>query len=201
MRPIGGELIVSLASESGLSEGFIPKNSGDAPNPQNFIGPDNDADAHAWFSATSTTSHIISATSTLPEVFVTFINPSLDTDVDVIFSFRIRTVPKRVIASFQKFYVIKHELNEYGDHNRECKKQLGTNYRLATWNDLKGYYTSGGSITDLIAGLNWIDENNLVPGHTGTVFPRVSRGGKRDMEIPGGITLCPGMTMPYRITT
>ena len=173
VEPTGGKLIVSLASDS---EGFIPKNSGDALNPENFIGPK--SHAHAWFSTASTTSYIISATSTFPVASVTVINPSLDTDVDVEISLRIRKVPKKVIASFQNFYVIEEQLNEYGDHNRECKRQLGTNYRLATWTDLKNYATSSSAITDLIAGLNWINENNLVPGHTGTTFPAVSRDGK-----------------------
>ena len=78
-------------------------------------------------------------------------------------------------ASFQNFHVIDVELDEYGDHDRECRTRLGSKYRLADWNDLKDYYTSGGSIPELIAGLNWKDENTSDVGVRG---PRVARNGE-----------------------
>ena len=77
-------------------------------------------------------------------------------------------------ASFQKFYVIDVDLDEYGDHDRECKLQLGGEYRLADWNDLKEYYAAGGSIPELISGLNWKDENTT---DVGVRHPKVSKDG------------------------
>ena len=78
-------------------------------------------------------------------------------------------------ASFQNFHVIDVELDEYGDHDRECRTRLGSKYRLADWNDLKDYYTSGGPIPELIAGLNWKDENTP---DVGVRHPRVARNGE-----------------------
>ena len=83
-------------------------------------------------------------------------------------------MPGRVKASFQKFYVIDVDLDEYGDHDRECKLQLGGEYRLADWNDLKEYYAAGGSIPELISGLNWKDENTT---DVGVRHPKVSKDG------------------------
>ena len=80
----------------------------------------------------------------------------------------------RVKASFQKFYVIDVDLDEYGDHDRECKLQLGGEYRLADWNDLTEYYAAGGSIPELISGLNWKEETTT---DVGVRFPRVSKDG------------------------
>ena len=80
----------------------------------------------------------------------------------------------RVKASFQKFYVIDVDLDEYGDHDRECKLQLGGEYRLADWNDLTEYYAAGGSIPELISGLNWKDEKTTDVGVRG---PKVSKDG------------------------
>ena len=93
VEPTGGELIVSL---TGLSDGFIPKYPSEPESPENFIGPDPDdegpekPDSHAWFSTSDQTSYVFS-TTTLPRVFVTVINPSLDTAVDVGIFFRIRS--------------------------------------------------------------------------------------------------------------
>ena len=83
-------------------------------------------------------------------------------------------MPGRVKASFQKFYVIDVDLDEYGDHDRECKLQLGGEYRLADWNDLKEYYAAGGSIPELISGLNWKDENTT---DVGMKYLKVSKDG------------------------
>ena len=80
----------------------------------------------------------------------------------------------RVKASFQKFYVIDVGLDEYGDHDSECKLQLGGEYRLADWNDLTEYYAGGGSIPELISGLNWKDEKTT---DVGVRHPKVSKDG------------------------
>ena len=77
-------------------------------------------------------------------------------------------------ASFQNFAVIDVDFDEYGDSDRECKAQLGAEYRLADWNDLTAYYQSGGSMDALIEGLNWKDEKT---DHVGVRHPRVTRDG------------------------
>ena len=87
---------------------------------------------------------------------------------------RVTVEQTRVKASFQKFYVIDVDLDEYGDHDRECKLQLGGEYRLADWNDLKEYYAAGGSIPELISGLNWKDENTT---DVGMKYLKVSKDG------------------------
>lgn len=56
-------------------------------------------------------------------------------------------------ASYQKFHVIVHDLDEMGDLNAECKAQLGGGVRLADWNDLVAFYEAGGSLDDLISTL------------------------------------------------
>ena len=82
-------------------------------------------------------------------------------------------------ASFQSFAVIDVELDEYGDHDRECKAQLGTAYKLADWNDLTVYYASGGSLDALIEGLNWKDEKT---DDAGVRHPRVTRNGAERLD-------------------
>ena len=82
-----------------------------------------------------------------------------------------------VKASFQDFFVIEHELDEFGDHDRECRTQLGGGYRLADWNDLQSYRASGGSVDQLISGLNWIREQDWDTTEGGVRGPRVSRDG------------------------
>lgn len=57
------------------------------------------------------------------------------------------------LASFEKFHVIAHELDEMGDLNVECKAQLGTGMRLADWNDIVAYYDTNGSLEEFISGL------------------------------------------------
>ena len=96
VEPTGGDLVVSL---TGLDEGFIPKYPTDPDNPENFIGPTSDPDSHAWFSTSDQISYTYAmGTSTLPRVFVTVINPSLDTDVDVEVLFRIRPQTPTLLA-------------------------------------------------------------------------------------------------------
>ena len=80
----------------------------------------------------------------------------------------------RLKASFQGFLVITTELDEYGNHDLECRSLSGGDYRLADWNDLKDYHSSGGSIDALIAGLDWKDEKT---SDVGVRHPRVSRDG------------------------
>ena len=78
-------------------------------------------------------------------------------------------------ASFQNFAVIDVKLDEYGDHDKECKARLGSDFRLADWNDLTGYYQSGGSLDALIDGLNWKDEKTV---DLGVRHPRVTLDGE-----------------------
>ena len=86
---------------------------------------------------------------------------------------------------FQNFHVIPHDLDEYGNGDAECKLQLGNQYRLADWNDLKLWVDAGGSVPDLITGLrlSWEgvgDPPSIYP-HDGNgidVNPRVSRDGQ-----------------------
>ena len=86
----------------------------------------------------------------------------------------------KVKAWFRAFYVIRTDLDEFGDHDSECATQLGANYRLADWNDLIDYVALGGSLAELIEGLNWKDENTA---DVGVRSPRVSHDGE---EIWGG---------------
>ena len=58
-----------------------------------------------------------------------------------------------VSYAFQNFRIISSALDEYGDHDTECKSMLGNQYRLADWNDLTTWVSGGGSIPELIAGL------------------------------------------------
>ena len=57
------------------------------------------------------------------------------------------------LASFGKFHVIGHELNEMEDHNAECIAQLGEDVRLADWSDILAYYDEGGNLDEFIIGL------------------------------------------------
>ena len=61
---------------------------------------------------------------------------------------------QKPVASYQKFHVVTHNLDETQDLKTECKKQLGAGMRLADWNDILAYYQAGGSMEDFIAELN-----------------------------------------------
>ena len=93
--------------------------------------------------------------------------------------------PSMVSYAFQSFHAISHNLDEYGDHDTECKSRLGNQYRLADWNDLKSWVDDGGSIPDLITGLrlSWegVGAGPSVYPHDGNgidVRPRVSYNGQ-----------------------
>ena len=83
--------------------------------------------------------------------------------------------PTWLIASYQNFYIIRHETDSSGDHDRECKRLLGNSSRLADWKDLQDYYSSGRSMSALISGLNLKDEESGEGNSGGTV----SRNGER----------------------
>ena len=69
-------------------------------------------------------------------------------------------------ASYQKFHVITHNLDEMEDLRHECKKKLGESIRLADWNDIVAFYESGGSIDDFISNLKMSLRNpGLVTGN------------------------------------
>ena len=59
----------------------------------------------------------------------------------------------KILASYQGFHVINFGLDETQDHNAACKAQLGSNARLADWNDIVAYHGAGGSLADFVAGL------------------------------------------------
>ncbi len=56
-------------------------------------------------------------------------------------------------ASYKKFHVIAHDLDEMGDLEAECKAQLGAGVRIADWNDIVAYYDAGGSLDEFISAL------------------------------------------------
>jgi hypothetical protein len=60
---------------------------------------------------------------------------------------------QKIAASYQKFHVIAHDLDETENLKAECKAQLGEGVRLADWNDIVAYVEAGGSIEDFIAAL------------------------------------------------
>lgn len=67
------------------------------------------------------------------------------------------TVPtmedQQIVASYQNFHVIAHDLDEKGNLKAACKEKLGVGVRLADWNDLVAYHEAGGSLSELIANL------------------------------------------------
>ena len=60
---------------------------------------------------------------------------------------------QQIVASYQNFHVIAHNLDEKGDLKAACKEKLGVGVRLADWNDLVAYHEAGGSLSDLIENL------------------------------------------------
>ena len=79
--------------------------------------------------------------------------------------------------AFQSFHVISSALDEYGDHDAECKSRLGNQYRLADWNDLTSWVSGGGSIPELIAGLRLGKE-----GDPASIYPH--DGAEIDGSLP-----------------
>ncbi len=71
-------------------------------------------------------------------------------------------------ASYQKFHVIVHDLDEMEDLRIECKRQLGKGMRLADWNDIVAFYESGGSLDEFISNLEmklrtpWLVSKNII---------------------------------------
>jgi len=50
---------------------------------------------------------------------------------------------KQIVASYQQFHVIAHDLDETDNLKSECKAQLGEGVRLADWNDIAAYGENG----------------------------------------------------------
>lgn len=65
------------------------------------------------------------------------------------------------LASFQKFHLIAHDLDENGDLNALCKTELGEDFRIADWNDIVAFYSEGGSLDDFIAGLRMAEREEM----------------------------------------
>ena len=87
--------------------------------------------------------------------------------------------PTAALASFGKFHVIAHDLSEAGDHDAECRSQLGSGFRLADWNDIVSYHEGGGSLTAFIAGLKMAPPGRtpMPPDELGNGY-RISRDGR-----------------------
>lgn len=65
------------------------------------------------------------------------------------------------VASYGKFYVIKHNLDEMGDLKKECRIQLGNGFRIADWNDIVTFYKEGGSLDEFIKGLKFSEREDM----------------------------------------
>ncbi len=81
------------------------------------------------------------------------------------------------LASFEKFHLIAHDLDEQGDLDEFCKTELGEDFRLADWNDIVDFYEGGGSLDGFISGLKMAPRSPV-----NTEFP---------FEIPKNITEMP----------
>lgn len=60
---------------------------------------------------------------------------------------------QQIVASYQNFHVVAHNLDETGDLKKACPEKLGVGVRLADWSDLVAYHKAGGSLADLIENL------------------------------------------------
>lgn len=74
---------------------------------------------------------------------------------------------QKIVASFNQFHVMKHDLDEKGDLKTECKQKLGEGVRLADWNDIVAYYEAGGSVDEFIEALKipleYVNPNDMDP--------------------------------------
>ncbi len=61
---------------------------------------------------------------------------------------------QKIAASYQRFHVIAHNLDETEDLQVLCKEQLGEGVRLADWNDIVTYCEDGGSLDEFVEALN-----------------------------------------------
>ena len=97
-------------------------------------------------------------------------------------------IEDEISYAFQNFHVIWTPLDEYGDHDAECKSRLGNQYQLADWNDLTSWVSGGGSVPELIAGLRLKKEGDpaSIYPHDGAEIdgrhPRVSFNGKERLN-------------------
>ena len=180
--------LTELLLEGNQLSGEIPPTLGDLSNLTELYIHDNQLSGTIPLSFTSLTSL---------EDFYFENNADLCAQDDVDFQSWLQAIPNRdngpnceasspsvVSYAFQSFHAISHNLDEYGDHDAECKSRLGNQYRLADWNDLKSWVDDGGSIPDLIAGLrlSWegVGAGPSVYPHDGNgidVRPRVSYNG------------------------
>ena len=60
---------------------------------------------------------------------------------------------QQIVASYQNFHVIAHNLDETADLKATCKEKLGVGVRLADWNDILAYCREGGSLEEFIEAL------------------------------------------------
>ncbi|MYB64151.1 hypothetical protein F4X73_05630 [Candidatus Poribacteria bacterium] len=92
------------------------------------------------------------------------------------------------LASFQKFHLIAHNLDEYGDLNGLCQTELGENFRIADWNDIVAFYHDGGSLDDFIAGLRMAEREEIALPEMGLPI-RIDTSNITEMpkEVPDAI--------------
>ena len=81
------------------------------------------------------------------------------------------------LASFQKFHVIAHDLDEMKDLQAESKAQLGDGMRLADWNDIVAFYESGGSLDEFIKGLKMSIREDML-----NIFNTIKRNSERSIQ-------------------
>lgn len=74
---------------------------------------------------------------------------------------------QNIVASFNQFHVLKHDLDETGDLKIECKQQLGDGVRLADWNDIVAFCEAGGSLDEFIEvlkiPLEYVNPDDMEP--------------------------------------
>ena len=177
--------LTELLLEGNQLSGEIPPTLGDLSNLTRLYIHDNQLSGTIPLTFTSLTSL---------EDFYFENNAGLCAQDDVDFQSWLQAIPNRdngpnceassplvVSYAFQSFHAVSHNLDEYGDHDAECKSRLGNQYRLADWNDLKSWVDDGGSVPDLITGLrlSWegVGAGPSVYPHDGNgidVRPRVS---------------------------
>ena len=64
------------------------------------------------------------------------------------------TVPA---SAYKGFITTIHNYAETADLTAACQAEYGPSYRLADWNDLEMFYTSGGSMSAFFSAMSWLD--------------------------------------------
>ena len=170
---LSGEIPSTLGNLSNLTELYIHDNQLTGTIPLTFTGLTSLEEFHFDNNAGLCASDDTALQTWLQSIPDRDDGPNCDT-----------SAPATISYVFQNFHVISQNLDEYGDHDAECKSRLGNQYRLADWNDLTSWVAAGGSTTELIAGLrlSWegLGTHPSIYPHDGNgidVRPRVSWNG------------------------